>query len=80
MNAYAIKLRYEHQFGIQHELLLFEHTVEPSCIIDPSVLDEAVQLAPADPAKPPIDNAVEAGLIIETPFDPPLLIRARGID
>lgn len=41
---------------------------------------EAVQPAPPDPAKPPIDTAVETGLIIQSPFDPPLLIRARGID
>lgn len=62
------------------ELLLFERTVERSCIIDLSVLYVAVPLAPADPAKPPIDTAVETGLIIQTPFDPPVLIGARGID
>lgn len=49
-----------------------------SCyIID---LYEALQLALADPAKPPIDTALETGLIIQSSFDPSLQIRARGID
>lgn len=49
---------------------MFEHTVETSCIVDP--LNEAVWLTPAEPTKPPIDTAVETGLIIQSPFDPPL--------
>lgn len=43
-------------------------------------LYEVVPPPPADLAKPPIDTAVEAGLIIQPLFDPPpLLIRAWGL-
>lgn len=41
---------------------------------------EAIEPAPSDPAKPPIDAAVETALIIQPAFDPPLLIGVRGID
>lgn len=44
------------------------------------LLYEAVQLATADPTKPVLDTAEETTLIIQAPFDPPLLIRVRGID
>lgn len=50
----------------------------PAALLIP--LYEAVQLAPADPAKPPNDTAVETAPIIQSPFDPWLLIRVRGID
>lgn len=41
---------------------------------------EAIEPTPSDPAKPPIDAAVETALIIQSLFDFPLLIRVRGID
>lgn len=47
----------------------------PAALLIP--LYEAVQLAPADP---PNDTAVETAPIIQSPFDPWLLIRVRGID
>lgn len=40
----------------------------------------AAQQAPADPAEPPNDIVEETAPIIQSAFDPLVLIRVRGID